>query len=104
MKFLSKDTAAVPDSSRKSRSVWKGATLAAIVIALLPTTQVWVADDEKSSCRIFANGIFYCGHEQPPPLGRTNEEYHDCAYEPGKIAVDCVAWYAEHLHNMSISH
>ncbi|NEI52383.1 hypothetical protein GR217_32635 [Rhizobium leguminosarum] len=99
MKFSPKETAAaaVPNSSRKSRSIWNGAFLAATVIALVATIQVWVADDEKSSCRIFADGTFYCWYEQPPPLVRTNDQYYDCAYEPGKVSSDCVAWYAKHL-------
>lgn len=63
-------------------------------IALMTTIQAWFANDEKSSCRIFADGIFYCGHEQPPPLAHANEEYHDCDYEAGKISSDCLAWYA----------
>ncbi|MBY5325415.1 hypothetical protein GR247_39865 [Rhizobium leguminosarum] len=105
MKFSPKETAtaAVPNSSRKSRSVWNGAILAATVIALVATVQVWVAGSEKSSCRIFADGTFYCWDKQPPLLARRNDQYHDCAYERGKISSDCVAWYAKHLdHHLSL--
>lgn len=98
MRFSLKETAtaALPNSSSKSRSVWKGIILAAAVIVLVPKTPVSANDHTSSGCRLFKDHTFYCWDGMPPPSDRTNEEYHDCAYERGGLSVQCMAWFATH--------